>query len=168
MAGSVNKVVLLGHLGRDPEIRRNAAGDPIANLRIATSETWRDKDNGDRKERTEWHSVVIFNENIAKIAEQYLKKGSKVYVEGQLQTRKWTDQAGQDRYSTEVVLKRFHGELVLLDGADRRPPPDPDDYGTTRSKPEGSGNSYADQRNSEKPYRPPADLDSSCGDDIPF
>ncbi len=121
MAGSVNKVVLIGHLGRDPEIRRNGSGDPIVNVRLATSETWRDRESGERKERTEWHSVVIFNENLAKIAEQYLKKGSKVYVEGQLQTRKWTDQAGQDRYSTEVVLQRFRGELVLLDGADRRP-----------------------------------------------
>lgn len=164
MAASVNKVILIGHLGRDPEIRRNGAGDPIANIRLATSETWRDRESGERKERTEWHSVVIFNENLAKVAEQYLKKGSKVYVEGQLQTRKWTDQAGQERYSTEVVLQRFRGELVLLDGADRRPAPDPEDYGTTRPKPEGTGNSYAEQRKSEKPYRPPSDLD----DDIPF
>lgn len=164
MAGSVNKVILIGHLGRDPEIRKNGAGESIANFRLATSETWRDRESGERKERTEWHSVVIFNENIAKVAEQYLKKGSKVYVEGQLQTRKWTDQAGQERYSTEVVLQRFRGELVLLDGAERRPAPDPEDYGTTRSKPEGAGNSYADQRNSDKPYRPAAPLD----DDIPF
>jgi single-strand DNA-binding protein len=163
MAGSVNKVILIGNLGRDPDVRRNGAGDPIVNLRLATSETWRDRQSGERKERTEWHSVVIFNENLAKIAEQYLKKGSKVYVEGQLQTRKWTDQSGQERYSTEVVLQRFRGELTILDSTDRRPPPDPDDYGSTRTKDEG-GNSYADQRNSEKPYRPPADTD----DDIPF
>ena len=116
MAGSVNKVILVGNLGRDPEVRRLGSGEPVVNLRIATSETWRDKQSGERKERTEWHSVVIFNENLAKIAEQYLKKGSKVYIEGQLQTRKWTDQSGQERYSTEVVLQRFRGELTLLDG----------------------------------------------------
>lgn len=116
MAGSVNKVILVGNLGRDPEIRRTQDGRPIANLRVATSESWKDRNSGERKERTEWHSVVIFNENLAKIAEQYLKKGSKVYVEGQLQTRKWQDQSGQDKYTTEVVLTRFRGELTLLDG----------------------------------------------------
>ncbi len=116
MAGSVNKVILVGNLGRDPEVRRTQSGDPIVNLRIATSESWRDKASGERKERTEWHSVVIFNENLARIAEQYLRKGSKVYVEGQLQTRKWQDQSGQDRYTTEVVLTRFRGELTILDG----------------------------------------------------
>ena len=116
MAGSVNKVILIGNLGRDPEVRRMGSGDAVVNLRIATSESWRDRTSGERKERTEWHSVVIFNENLAKIAEQYLKKGSKVYIEGQLQTRKWTDQSGQERYSTEVVLQRFRGELTLLDG----------------------------------------------------
>ncbi|MGH2342188.1 single-stranded DNA-binding protein [Segnochrobactraceae bacterium EtOH-i3] len=116
MAGSVNKVILVGNLGRDPEVRRTQSGDPIVNLRIATSETWRDKASGERKERTEWHSVVIFNENLARVAEQYLRKGSKVYVEGQLQTRKWQDQSGQDRYTTEVVLTRFRGELTILDG----------------------------------------------------
>ena len=115
MAGSVNKVILIGNLGRDPEVRRMGSGDAVVNLRIATSESWRDRTSGERKERTEWHSVVIFNENLAKIAEQYLKKGSKVYIEGQLQTRKWTDQSGQERYSTEVVLQRFRGELTLLD-----------------------------------------------------
>lgn len=116
MAGSVNKVILVGNLGRDPEVRRTQSGDPIVNLRIATSETWRDKASGERKERTEWHSVVIFNENLARVAEQYLRKGSKVYVEGQLQTRKWQDQSGQDRYTTEIVLTRFRGELTILDG----------------------------------------------------
>ena len=116
MAGSVNKVILVGNLGRDPEVRRLNSGAPVVNLRIATSESWRDKATGERQERTEWHNVVIFNENLAKIAEQYLKKGSKVYVEGQLQTRKWQDQSGQDRYTTEVVLTRFRGELTLLDG----------------------------------------------------
>jgi len=116
MAGSVNKVILVGNLGKDPDVRRLGSGDPVVNLRIATSESWRDKASGERKERTEWHSVVIFNENLARIAEQYLKKGSKVYIEGQLQTRKWQDQSGQDRYSTEVVLQRYRGELTLLDG----------------------------------------------------
>lgn len=115
MAGSVNKVILIGNLGRDPETRRMPSGEPVVNLRIATSESWRDRNSGERRERTEWHAVVIFNENLAKIAEQYLRKGSKVYLEGQLQTRKWTDQSGQERYSTEVVLQKFRGELTLLD-----------------------------------------------------
>ena len=115
MAGSVNKVILVGNLGRDPEVRRLGSGEPVVNLRIATSETWRDKQSGERKERTEWHSVVIFNENLAKIAEQYLKKGSKVYLEGQLQTRKWQDQSGVEKYTTEIVLQRFRGELTILD-----------------------------------------------------
>jgi single-strand DNA-binding protein len=115
MAGSVNKVILVGNLGRDPEVRKLNSGDSVVNLRIATSESWRDKASGERKERTEWHSVVIFNENLGKIAEQYLKKGSKVYIEGQLQTRKWTDKDGQERYTTEVVLQRFRGEMTLLD-----------------------------------------------------
>lgn len=118
MAGSVNKVILVGNLGRDPEVRTFSNGGKVCNLRIATSETWRDKATGERKERTEWHSVAILNENLAKIAEQYLRKGSKVYVEGQLETRKWQDQSGQDRYSTEVVLRPFRGELTLLDGRD--------------------------------------------------
>lgn len=115
MAGSVNKVILVGNLGADPEIRRLNSGDPVVNLSVATSETWRDKQSGERRDRTEWHRVVIFNENLAKVAENYLKKGAKVYIEGQLQTRKWTDQNGQDRYSTEVVLQRFRGELQMLD-----------------------------------------------------
>ncbi len=117
MAGSVNKVILVGNLGADPEIRRTQDGRPIANLRVATSENWRDKTTGERREKTEWHRVVIFNENLCRIAEQYLKKGSKVYLEGQLQTRKWTDQQGVERYSTEVVLQGFRGELTLLDRA---------------------------------------------------
>ncbi|WP_336056357.1 single-stranded DNA-binding protein [Nitratireductor sp. CH_MIT9313-5] len=115
MAGSVNKVILVGNLGADPEIRRLNSGDPVVNLRIATSETWRDRATGERRERTEWHNVVIFNDNLAKVAEQYLKKGAKVYLEGQLQTRKWQDQQGQDRYTTEVVLQKFRGELQMLD-----------------------------------------------------
>src|SRR5664279_5018843 len=117
MAGSVNKVILLGNLGKDPEVRTLNSGGKVVNLRLATSESWRDKTSGERQERTEWHSVVIYNENLAKIAEQYLKKGSKVYVEGQLQTRKWADQSGADKYTTEVVLQRFRGELTLLDRA---------------------------------------------------
>jgi single-strand DNA-binding protein len=114
MAG-VNKVILVGRLGRDPEVRSFQNGGKVVNLRLATSETWKDKATGERKEKTEWHSVAIFNENLARIAEQYLKKGSNVYVEGQLETRKWQDQSGQDRYSTEVVLRQFRGELNLLD-----------------------------------------------------
>ena len=117
MAGSVNKVILIGNLGKDPEIRRTQDGRPIANLNVATSETWRDKNTGERKERTEWHRVVIFNEGLSKIAEQYLKKGSKVYLEGQLQTRKWQDQSGQDKYTTEVVLQGFNCALTMLDRA---------------------------------------------------
>ena len=117
MAGSVNKVILVGNLGADPEIRRTQDGRPVANLRLATSDSWKDKTTGERREKTEWHRVVIFNENLCRIAEQYLKKGSKVFIEGQLQTRKWQDQSGQDRYSTEVVLQGFRGELTLLDRA---------------------------------------------------
>jgi len=116
MAGSVNKVILVGNLGKDPEIRRTQDGRPIANLSVATSETWRDKATGERKEKTEWHRVVIFNEGLAKVAEQYLKKGAKVYVEGSLQTRKWTDQSGVEKYSTEVVLQGFNSVLTMLDG----------------------------------------------------
>jgi single-strand DNA-binding protein len=117
MAGSVNKVILVGNLGRDPEIRSTQDGMRIANLAVATSENWRDRASGERKERTEWHRVVIFNERLAEIAEKYLKKGAKVYVEGALQNRKWTDNSGQERYTTEVVLTRFRGELTMLDGA---------------------------------------------------
>ena len=116
MAGSVNKVILIGNLGADPEIRRTQDGRPIANLRVATSESWRDKTTGERKEKTEWHRVVIFNEGLCKIVEQYLKKGSKVYLEGALQTRKWQDKDGNDKYSTEVVLQGFNSSLTMLDG----------------------------------------------------
>ena len=117
MAGSVNKVILVGNLGADPEVRRTQDGRPIVNLRVATSDTWRDKTTGERRERTEWHRVVIFSEGLAKVAEQYLKKGSKVYLGGSLQTRKWQDQSGQDRYSTEVVLQGFNAVLTMLDRA---------------------------------------------------
>ena len=116
MAGSVNKVILVGNLGKDPEVRRMTSGDPVVNLSIATSESWRDKASGERKEKTEWHRVVIFNKNLAEVAEKYLRKGAKVYVEGQLQTRKWTDKDGAEKYSTEVVLQNFRGELTMLDG----------------------------------------------------
>jgi single-strand DNA-binding protein len=115
MAGSVNKVILVGNLGKDPEVRRLNSGDQVVSFSVATSETWRDKTSGERKERTEWHNIVIFNENLGKVAEQYCKKGTKIYLEGQLQTRKWQDQSGNDRYTTEVVLQRFRGELQLLD-----------------------------------------------------
>jgi single-strand DNA-binding protein len=131
MAGSVNKVILVGNLGADPEVRQTQDGRPIVNLRLATSESWRDKGTGERKERTEWHRVVIFNENLARVAEQFLKKGSKVYIEGQLQTRKWQDQSGQDRYSTEVVLQQYRGELTMLDGRQRD--------GMGESEPRGGG-----------------------------
>ncbi|EJF75820.1 single-stranded DNA-binding protein [Bartonella alsatica] len=116
MAGSLNKVILIGNLGADPEIRRLNSGDQVANLRIATSESWRDRNTNERKERTEWHNIVIFNENLVKVAEQYLKKGSKIYIEGQLQTRKWQDQNGNDRYTTEIVLQKYRGELQMLEG----------------------------------------------------
>jgi len=116
MAGSVNKVILVGNLGRDPEIRSTQDGTRVANLSVATSESWRDKASGERKERTEWHRVAIFNEKLVEIAEKYLRKGSKIYVEGALQTRKWTDQGGQEKYTTEIVLQRFRGELTMLDG----------------------------------------------------
>ncbi|AEG53198.1 single-stranded DNA-binding protein [Sinorhizobium meliloti WSM1022] len=116
MAGSVNKVILIGNVGADPEIRRTQDGRPIANLRIATSETWRDRNSGERREKTEWHTVVVFNEGLCKVVEQYVKKGAKLYIEGQLQTRKWQDQTGNDRYSTEVVLQGFNSTLTMLDG----------------------------------------------------
>ncbi|PRX32677.1 single-strand DNA-binding protein [Meinhardsimonia xiamenensis] len=115
MAGSVNKVIILGNLGRDPEVRTFQNGGKVCNLRVATSERWRDRNTGEMRERTEWHSVAIYNENLARIAEQYLRKGSKVYLEGQLETRKWQDQSGQDRYTTEIVLRPYRGELVLID-----------------------------------------------------
>lgn len=117
MAGSVNKVILVGNVGKDPEIRRTQDGRPIANISVATSDTWRDKQTGERKEKTEWHRVVVFNEPLCKVVEQYVKKGTKLYIEGALQTRKWTDQSGAERYSTEVVLQGFNGVLTMLDGA---------------------------------------------------
>ena len=159
MAGSVNKVILVGNLGRDPEVRTFQNGGKVCNLRIATSENWKDKATGERRERTEWHSVAIFSEPLARIAEQYLKKGSKVYIEGQLETRKWQDQSGQDRYSTEVVLRPYRGELTLLDSRGG----------------EGGGSGYGEDRGgyggvdygssgSSGPAPAPSDLD----DEIPF
>ena len=162
MAGSVNKVILIGNLGADPEVRRTQDGRPIANLSVATSETWRDKGTGERKEKTEWHRVVIFSEGLAKVAEQYLKKGAKVYIEGQLQTRKWTDQSGVEKYSTEVVLQGFNSNLTMLDGRGG-----------------GGGGGFADEPSgdfgvsgpsSAPPRRPVAAgaRNSDMDDDIPF
>jgi single-strand DNA-binding protein len=155
MAGSVNKVIIIGNLGRDPEVRTFQNGGKVCNLRIATSETWRDRNTGERRERTEWHSVAIFNENLAKIAEQYLKKGSKVYIEGQLETRKWQDQSGQDRYTTEIVLRQYRGELTLLD------PRDGGGHAEDRGGDYGGGRDYEAPSDGD---RSPADMD----DEIPF
>ncbi len=167
MAGSVNKVILVGNLGKDPEVRRLNSGDQVVNFTLATSENWRDKTSGERKEKTEWHNVVIFNENLGKVVEQYCKKGSKVYVEGQLQTRKWQDKDGHDRYTTEIVLQRFRGELTLLDsrgggGADRESFPD-----------EGGSRSSSGFSRAATTERRPAALSGGGGggeidDDIPF
>lgn len=152
MAGSVNKVILVGNLGADPEIRRMPDGRPVANLRIATSETWRDKATGERREKTEWHRVVIFNEGLCRIAEQYLKKGSKVYLEGQLQTRKWQDQSGQDRYTTEVVLQNYNSVLTMLDSRrDGTAAPDPSsDFGQTG--PMAGGKTFDKEIDDEIPF----------------
>jgi single-strand DNA-binding protein len=171
MAGSVNKVILVGNLGRDPEVRSLQDGNRVCNLSLATSESWRDKNSGERKEKTEWHRVVIFNENLVKVAEQYLKKGSTIYVEGQLQTRKWTDQSGTEKYSTEVVLQRFRGELTMLggrgDGGGGGGGPGPDDDGGYGGGSGGgsSGGGFGGGGGGGGNRRPPGpDLD----DDIPF
>ena len=164
MAGSVNKVILVGNLGDDPESRSMGSGGEVVNLRVATSENWKDRD-GNRQERTEWHRVVIFNENLGRVAKQYLRKGSKVYLEGQIQTRKWQDNNGQDRYSTEVVLQRFRGELVLLDsrgGGGGGGSFGSDDYA---GAPEGGGNFGGGGRQQSRPQ--PA-FDSDLDDDVPF
>ncbi len=160
MAGSVNKVILVGNLGKDPEIRRTQDGRPIANLSIATSETWRDKATGERKEKTEWHRVVIFNEGLCKIAEQYLKKGAKVYIEGQLQTRKWTDQQNVEKYSTEVVLQGFNSSLTMLDGRG----------GSFGGEDQGGGDFGGSGPSSSAPRRAVAAgaRNSDMDDDIPF
>jgi single-strand DNA-binding protein len=161
MAGSVNKVILIGNLGKDPEIRTLNSGDRVANLRIATSESWRDRSSGERKERTEWHQVVIFNENIVKVAEQYLKKGSTVYVEGAIQTRKWTDQQGVEKYTTEIVLQKFRGELTMLGG---RGGGDEDSLGGARGASDFGGAGGRPQERSGPRESFAADLD----DEIPF
>ncbi|MGH6856800.1 MAG: single-stranded DNA-binding protein [Methylocella sp.] len=165
MAGSVNKVILVGNLGRDPEVRRTGAGDPIVSFSLATSESWRDKASGERKERTEWHNIVIFNENLGKIAEQYCKKGTKIYLEGQLQTREYADRDGNQRKATEVVLQRFRGELTLLDSRGR---------GDAGGAVEASSSSFGRASPMEQaPDRPAAATGPSraadiIDDDIPF
>jgi len=161
MAGSVNKVILIGNLGADPEIRRTQDGRPIANLRVATSESWRDKNTGERREKTEWHRVVIFNEGLCKIVEQYLKKGSKIYLEGALQTRKWQDKDGQDKYSTEVVLQGFNSQLTMLDtrgGGGGASADSGDDFGS--SSPSGARD--------RKPAMASAGKRDDMDDEIPF
>ncbi len=166
MAGSVNKVILIGNLGADPEVRHAQDGTMIVNLRLATSENWRDKNSGERREKTEWHRVVIFNENLGKVAQQYLKKGAKVYIEGQIQTRKWTDQSGAEKFTTEVVIPRFRGELTMLDGRSGGAgggmgASGGDDYGEEYAAPASSSGA----RPAARAYSPPAaDLD----DEIPF
>ena len=158
MAGSVNTVILIGNLGKDPEVRRLNSGDPVVNLRIATTETWRDKQSGERKEKTEWHNVVIFNEGIAKVAEQYLRKGSSVYIEGQLQTRKWTDQSGVEKYTTEIVLQKYRGELTMLGGKG--------DGGGSRSyDDDGGGVKAGPKRTSSGPSE---NFSQDLDDEIPF
>lgn len=173
MAGSVNKVILVGNLGKDPEIRRTQDGRPIATLNVATSETWRDKASGERKEKTEWHRVVIFNENLCKVVEQYVKKGAKLYIEGQLQTRKWQDKDGVDKYSTEVVLQGFNGTLTMLDGRSGAPGGmseggaeygGSDDYGAPASAAPARGPAKAPARSGgAKPA-----FDKALDDEIPF
>src|SRR5690606_7742998 len=158
MAG-VNKVILVGNLGADPEIRTLNSGDRVANLRLATSETWRDRNSGERKERTEWHRVVIFNDNLVKVAESYLRKGSKVYIEGALQTRKWTDQSGQEKFSTEVVLQKFRGELTMLDGRGG------DEGGAGGGYDRGGFSSSGPRNQSSGPRE---DFSADLDDEIPF
>ena len=161
MAGSVNKVILVGNLGADPEIRTLTSGDRVANLRLATSESWRDRTSGERKEKTEWHRVVIFNDNLVKVAENYLKKGSTIYIEGAIQTRKWADASGVEKYSTEIVLQKFRGELTMLGGRAGSEAGGGDDY--SRGEPTGGG--FGGRAGGSGPRESfPADLD----DEIPF
>jgi single-strand DNA-binding protein len=170
MSGSVNKVILIGNLGRDPEVRRTGSGDPVVNFSLATTESWRDKATGERKDRTEWHNIVIFNENLGKIAEQYCKKGSKVYLEGQLQTREYTDRDGNQRKSTEVVLQRFRGELTLLDSRGRGEGADFDRGGFESSQSSGFGRSSPmDRGNEQRPNTAGTSrIADMIDDDIPF
>lgn len=160
MAGSVNKVILVGNLGRDPEVRSTQDGSKIVNLSIATSERWKDRNTGEQREKTEWHRVVIFNENLGRVAEQYLRKGSNVYIEGQLQTRKWTDQQGLEKYTTEVVLQRYRGEMTLLGGRS-------DNAGAPIGMDDGYGQSPA-AGGAEKLPEPPMASSNDLDDDIPF
>lgn len=164
MAGSVNKVILIGNLGQDPEVRQFSNGGQVCNLRIATSESWKDKQSGERRERTEWHTVAIFSEPLVRVAQNYLKKGSKVYIEGQLETRKWQDQNGQDRYSTEVVLRPYRSELTMLDG--RSNASGGDQMGGGYGQPVGGGDSYGGNRGGGAPQT--ANNDYDLDDDIPF
>ena len=165
MAGSVNKVILVGNLGQDPQSKSFQNGGKVVNLRIATSETWKDRATGERKEKTEWHSVAIFNENLARTAEQYLRKGSKVYIEGTLQTRKWQDQSGNDKYTTEIVLQRFRGELVLLDARGEGGGSGGGFGGGGYGDDFGGGSSGGSQRQ-QRPQ--PAAFDTDLDDDVPF
>ncbi|MEO1121275.1 MAG: single-stranded DNA-binding protein [Pseudomonadota bacterium] len=167
MAGSVNKVILIGNLGRDPEVRTFQNGGKVCNLRIATSETWKDRGSGERKERTEWHSVAIFSEPLANVAERYLRKGSKVYIEGQLETRKWQDQNGQDRYSTEVVLRPYRSELTMLDGRDG-PSGGGDDYGGGGGYGGGSGGGSGGGARDQSGPADRGGFDNDLDDEIPF
>jgi single-strand DNA-binding protein len=162
MAGTVNKVILIGNLGRDPEVRRTQDGRPVVNFTLATSETWRDKATGERKERTEWHRVVIFSEGLCRIAEQYLKKGSKVYLEGQLQTRKWQDQSGQEKYTTEVVLQGFSSVLTMLDRAGGG------GSGELAADESGEFGSSGPTQRSRQPAMAGADKRADMDDEIPF
>jgi single-strand DNA-binding protein len=164
MAG-VNKVILVGNLGADPEARSLPSGGEVVNLRVATSETWKDRNSGERQERTEWHRVVIFNENLGRVAKSYLRKGSKVYLEGQLQTRKWTDQSGQEKYSTEVVLQNFRGELVLLD-ARGEGGGSGGGFGGGGYGDDFGGSSSGDSQRQKRPQ--PAAFDADLDDDVPF
>ncbi len=160
MAGSVNKVILVGNLGADPEIRSLNSGDRVANLRVATSETWRDRGSGERKEKTEWHRVVVFNENIVKVCEQYLRKGAKVYIEGAIQTRKWADASGVEKFSTEIVLQKFRGELTMLDGRG-----DNDGAGAGEGGGYNGGFSSGPKAQSSAPRE---DFSADLDDEIPF
>lgn len=164
MAGSVNKVILIGNLGRDPEVRSFPNGGKVCNLRIATSERWRDKQSGENRERTEWHSVAIFSEPLVRVAEQYLRKGSKVYIEGQLETRKWQDQSGQDRYSTEVVLRPYRSELTMLDGRGGDGGGSSGGYGGDQGYGSSYGSGGSSGGGSSRPPAGPSDMD----DEIPF
>ena len=168
MAGSVNKVILVGNLGKDPEVRHTQDGRPIVNLSVATSENWRDKQTGERKERTEWHRVVIFSEGLAKVAEQYLHKGSKVYIEGQLQTRKWQDQSGQDKYSTEIVLQGFNSTLTMLDGRGDGGGDSAGGFSGPRESSSPSSFGGPPARQERRPSSAPAFESGGMDDDIPF